>query len=70
VQAYVEGELALEVKQLAGEAMREDLADLKPEEAAVLALLESRLNRSLSESLEKSVAAARSAQNARSNNNH
>ena len=39
------------------EELREDLASLRPEEAAVLALLEARLNRTLAGQLEDSLAA-------------
>jgi hypothetical protein len=39
--------------------LREDLATLKPEEAAVLGLLEARLKRTLSTQLKESVAAAK-----------
>ncbi|WP_354004995.1 DNA topoisomerase IB [Ramlibacter albus] len=65
LQAYIEGELALEVKQRADEELREHLAELKPEEAAVLAMLEARLNRTLEGSLKASLAAARAGANAR-----
>jgi hypothetical protein len=39
------------------EELREDLAQLKPEEAAVLAMLEARLNRTLEGSLQDSLVA-------------
>ena len=37
---YIEGSLLLEVKKKVGGELREDLAGLKPEEAAVLTLLQ------------------------------
>ncbi|HVE54456.1 MAG TPA: DNA topoisomerase IB [Ramlibacter sp.] len=58
LNAYVEGNLLLEVKEKVEEELREDLATLKPEEAAVLAMLEARLKRTLESSLEESLAAA------------
>ena len=39
--------------------LREDLACLKPEEAAVLGLLEARLNRTLSDALKDSLAVSK-----------
>jgi DNA topoisomerase-1 len=60
LSAYTEGALALEVKQEAQAQLRDHLADLKPEEAAVLALLDARLNRTLSDSLKDSLAAVKS----------
>jgi DNA topoisomerase-1 len=44
---YMEGALLLEVKEEIEQELREDLAGLKAEEAAVLSLLEARLNRDL-----------------------
>jgi DNA topoisomerase-1 len=44
---YLEGALLLEVKEEIEEELREDLAGLKAEEAAVLTLLEARLKRDL-----------------------
>jgi DNA topoisomerase-1 len=43
----MEGALLLEVKEEIEQELREDLAGLKAEEAAVLSLLEARLNRDL-----------------------
>jgi DNA topoisomerase-1 len=43
----MEGALLLEVRQEIEEELREDLAGLKAEEAAVLSLLEARLKRDL-----------------------
>jgi DNA topoisomerase-1 len=59
LNAYVEGKLLLEVKDQVEEELREDLARLKPEEAAVLAMLEARLQRTLEDSLKESLAAAK-----------
>jgi DNA topoisomerase I len=56
LNAYIEGALTLDVKQEAEKQLREHLQDLKPEEAAVLALLEARLNRTLTDSLKASLA--------------
>ena len=53
LNAYVEGGLALEVKEAVAEEM------LKPEEAAVLTLLETRLKRTLEDSLKESLATAK-----------
>jgi DNA topoisomerase-1 len=57
ITAYTEGALALEVKQRADEQLRENLGSLKPEEAAVLALLEARMSRTLEDSLKASLRA-------------
>ena len=54
---YVEGSLLLEVKDNVEAELREELAHLKPEEAAVLTLLQSRLSLSLKDKLEAGVAA-------------
>jgi DNA topoisomerase-1 len=40
---YIEGSLLLEVKNRVEAELRDDLAGLKPEEAAVLTLLQARL---------------------------
>jgi DNA topoisomerase-1 len=61
LNAYVEGQLLLEVKEQVEEDLRENLAQLKPEEAAVLAMLETRLKRTLEDSLKDSLAAAKKA---------
>jgi DNA topoisomerase I len=53
LNAYAQGQLQLEVKAAAQGAL------LKPEEAAVLALLEKRLKRTLEESLEESLVAVK-----------
>jgi DNA topoisomerase-1 len=57
LNAYVEGQLLLQVKREAESQLREELAALKPEEAAVLALLEARLKRTLEDALQDSLAA-------------
>ncbi|HLM38861.1 MAG TPA: DNA topoisomerase IB [Microvirga sp.] len=44
---YLEGALLLEIRNEVEEELREGLADLKPEEAAVMALLEERLSREI-----------------------
>lgn len=59
LSAFTEGALMLEIKHKAESELRENLASLKPEEAAVLALLEARLKRTLSDQLKESVAAAK-----------
>jgi DNA topoisomerase I len=59
LNAYAEGPLLIEMKEQVEEALRGDLAQLKPEEAAVLAMLESRLKRTLKDSLEQSLAAVK-----------
>jgi DNA topoisomerase-1 len=50
---YLDGALLLEIKNEVEEELREDLASLKPEEAAVMALLEERLSREISKVDEK-----------------
>jgi DNA topoisomerase-1 len=57
MSSYVEGSLLLEVKKEVEAELRDDLAGLKPEEAAVLSLLEARLNRDVNTALKESVAA-------------
>jgi len=44
---YLDGALLLEIRNEVEEELREGLADLKPEEAAVMALLEQRLSREI-----------------------
>ncbi len=56
LNAYVEGGLLLRVRRGAAQELREEIAALKPEEAAVLALLEARLSRTLEDSLKESLA--------------
>ena len=50
---YLEGALLLEIRNEVEEELREGLADLKPEEAAVMALLEERLSREIEKAEEK-----------------
>jgi DNA topoisomerase-1 len=57
--SYQQGELLLDIKQKVDAELRENLDALKPEEAAVLALLEARLSRTLEGQLAASVAKAR-----------
>jgi DNA topoisomerase-1 len=59
LNAYIEGNLLLQVKERAEEELREDITQLKPEEAAVLAMLEGRLKRTLEGSLKASLKAAK-----------
>jgi len=59
LNAYVEGQLLLEVKREAEQELREEITALKPEEAAVLAMLEGRLKRTLEDSLKESLAAVK-----------
>jgi DNA topoisomerase-1 len=57
--AYTEGALLLEIKEQVEAELREGLESLKPEEAAVLALLEARLGRTLTDQLEESLRSRR-----------
>jgi DNA topoisomerase-1 len=59
LQAYAEGELLLQVKASIDDELRNDLPKLTPEEAAVLALLEARVSRTLTDKLQASVALLR-----------
>jgi DNA topoisomerase I len=59
LNSYAEGQLLLEIKQEVEGELRDDLAALKPEEAAVLGLLQARLNRTLTDQLEDSLTAVR-----------
>jgi DNA topoisomerase-1 len=54
--SYVEGQLLIEIQEEVEEELREELPRLKPEEAAVLTLLEARLKRTLEDKLRDSVA--------------
>jgi DNA topoisomerase I len=56
ISCYVEGSLLLNLKEGVEAELREDLAGLRPEEAAVLSLLEARLSRDLKAALKDSVA--------------
>jgi DNA topoisomerase-1 len=59
LNAYIEGQLLLEIKEEVEEELRQDLSRLRPEEAAVLAMLESRLQRTLEGSLKESLEAVK-----------
>jgi DNA topoisomerase I len=63
--AYTEGALSLEVQQKIEAELRDELESLKPEEAAVLAMLEARLNRDLQSELKASLDAARNSKTIR-----
>ncbi len=56
LNTYVEGSFLLEVKEKVEAELREDLAALKPEEAAVLTLLQFRLGMTLKDKLKASIA--------------
>jgi DNA topoisomerase-1 len=57
ITTYIEGSLLLEVKTRAEEELREDLAALRPEEAAVLTMLQQRLSVTLKDALQASLTA-------------
>jgi DNA topoisomerase-1 len=59
LQSYEQGELLLDVKQKVEAELRDDLHTLKPEEAAVLSLLEGRLSRTLEDKLQESLVKAK-----------
>lgn len=59
LSAYTEGALLLRIKDEVEEELREKLPGLRPEEAAVLAMLEARLKRTLEDSLQESLAAVK-----------
>ena len=58
VHSYLQGEMLLEAKKKVEKELKDDLGSLKPEEAAVLSLLESRLRRDLKATLKKAAKAA------------
>jgi len=58
ITTYIEGSLLLEVKDKVEKELREDLAALRPEEAAVLTLLQNRLTLTLKDKLKASLKAA------------
>ena len=58
VHSYLQGEMLLEVKRQVETELKGELATLKPEEAAVLSLLEGRLARDLKETLKAAAKAA------------
>ncbi|MBM6580116.1 DNA topoisomerase IB [Microvirga sp. BT689] len=57
--SYLDGELLLEIKEEIEMELREDLPSLKPEEAAVLTLLQERLSREVKKQEEKKPAKSR-----------
>jgi DNA topoisomerase-1 len=57
--SYLDGELLLEIKEEIETELREDLPSLKPEEAAVLTLLQERLSREVKKQEEKKPARSR-----------
>ena len=59
INAYIEGELLSALKGRVEEDLEENLTGLRGEEAAVLALLQQRLSRELSDQLRRSLAAER-----------
>jgi DNA topoisomerase-1 len=59
LNAYVEGNLLLEIEKKVEKELTENLAELRPEEAAVLAMLETRLKRTLEGSLQESLVAVK-----------
>ncbi|MFL5163856.1 MAG: DNA topoisomerase IB, partial [Microvirga sp.] len=59
--SYLDGGLLLDIKEEIETELRKDLASLKPEEAAVLALLEQRLSREVEKPAEKKPAKKRRA---------
>ena len=59
LQCYAQGELLLDIKRKVEAELREDLATLRPEEAAVLGLLEARLARTLEDQLKDSLSGAK-----------
>ena len=62
---YLDGGLLLDVKQRIETQLREDLSSLKPEEAAVLSLLQERLSREVEKQAEKKPAKKRRASSGR-----
>jgi DNA topoisomerase-1 len=62
---YLDGGLLLDVKEQIETQLREDLANLKPEEAAVLTLLQERLSREVATAAEKKPAKKRRGPRAR-----
>jgi len=56
ITTYIEGSLLLEVKERAEAELRDDLAGLKPEEVAVLTLLQARISMTLKDKLAEGAA--------------
>lgn len=65
LDAYLDGGLLLDIKEQVEAELREDLASLRPEEAAVLALLELRLSREVEKQAEEKPAKKRRAPSGR-----
>lgn len=65
LDAYLDGGLLLDVKEQVEAELREDLASLRPEEAAVLALLELRLSREVEKQAKEKPAKKRRAPSGR-----
>jgi DNA topoisomerase-1 len=63
--SYIDGGLLLDIKEEIETELREDLSSLKPEEAAVLALLEQRLSREVQKQAETKPAKKRRAASSR-----
>ena len=61
LRRYLDGGLLLDIKEQVEAELREDLACLKPEEAAVLSLLQERLSREVEKQAEKKPAKKRRA---------
>jgi DNA topoisomerase-1 len=59
LNAYVEGNMLLEIEKKVEKELSDNLAQLRPEEAAVLAMLENRLKRTLEGSLKESLVAVK-----------
>lgn len=59
LSAYAQGELLLEIQEQVEAELRDGQASLRPEETAVLTLLEARLSRTLEQDLQGSLAALR-----------
>ncbi len=55
IATYVEGSLLLDIKDRVEKELRDDLADLRPEEAAVLTLLQNRISLTLKDKLKASL---------------
>jgi DNA topoisomerase-1 len=67
--SYMDGELLLEIKEEIETELREDLPSLKPEEAAVLTLLQERLSREVKKQEEKKSAKSRAPSRKKQNKN-
>ena len=58
VHSYLQGDMLLDIKKQVETELKDNLGNLKPEEAAVLTLLETRLSRDLKDTLKAAAAAA------------